>query len=690
MDKLPLDARLLSNAVIELNIARHILSLYAKEHPLVQLSLDKTFALLAELFDLRAEITLAVAKDTLIIDGHHLDPKNPVYREFALALSRMSVALVSFVKGATREEVFDFFRFLSRETADISSATLPQIIAEYPLPHILIQPLDYRTFAFAEDAVKQDGPDVYLLERHIKALLEGGLPVEGVQTLVGQIEPAKFAALLNQSGSEDVREEAYDSVVISYLRSGSKPFSGGDLQRLMTFIAGLRPELKQQFLSSSVKALSSDPAVLERALDGVSVDSIIDFFGAIDRSGAALPEALGTLIARFSRTGIELPGGGLGVDDVLFSREVAGLFKEDAHHQHGPQTYQGEIRRIVESREAAPGGPDGAEIAGEMEEDYIRYCHANALLALLDQPLPQLISLEDEDGYARIFNAHAARSMKTGQYAQLLELLTRFDDLGGRGRQQAVVEAVREYCRSAEFVAGVAESFRRYGRADRAGAALVCAYYGETIVPLLFDLLAVEERMYVRKLLLQLLIGLGKHVAREAPVRLLDKRWHVRRNTLYVLAESGARCDPGLLVRLGGDEDARVRLECARCLVRTGNGSGVNILRSLLNEATGGSADAAIAAAGALGVRELLPDLVALVRHPSGDTGLARRLRIVRTIAQIAGAPAAAALQDLLLLRVSLFPSESKRFRAEVRKALLRVSGKLQAAAADAKAEETP
>ena len=97
MDRMPLDARLLSNAIIELNIARHILALYSREHQLVQLSLDKAFSILSDLFEVRPQIALAVAKDTLIIDGRQLDQKNAVYREFALALSRMSVALVTFV-----------------------------------------------------------------------------------------------------------------------------------------------------------------------------------------------------------------------------------------------------------------------------------------------------------------------------------------------------------------------------------------------------------------------------------------------------------------------------------------------------------------------------------------------------------------------------------------------------------------
>ena len=300
MSKLPLDANLLGNAVIELNIARHILALYSREHQLVQLSLDKTVAILSDLFELRPEISLAVAKDTLIIDERHLDPKNPVFREFALALSRMSVALVSFVKGVTREEVYDFLRFLSRESAGISSETLPEVLAEYRLRHILIEPLDYRAFAFAEDSAKEDGSDEYLLERYIKALLDGNLPADGVQAVVENVEPGTLAVLMNQAGGELAQEASYDTVVSSYLRGGAgKPVSGGDLQRLMTFIAGLRPELKQQFLAASVKSLSRNQAALSQALEGVSVDSIIEFMAEIDRTRVALPAELGTLIARF-------------------------------------------------------------------------------------------------------------------------------------------------------------------------------------------------------------------------------------------------------------------------------------------------------------------------------------------------------------------------------------------------------
>jgi len=679
MSKLPLDVNLLSNAVIELNIARHILSLYSREHQLVQLSLDKTAAILADLFELRPEISLAVAKDTLIVDERPLDPKNPVYREFALALSQMSVALVSFVKGVTREEVYDFLRFLSREPTGISSETLSGILAEYQLRHILIEPLDYRAFAFAEDRTKKDGSDEYLLERYIKVLLDGNLPADGVQAVVENVEPGTLAVLMNQAGSALTQEASYDTVVSSYLRGDAgKPVSGGDLQRLMTFIAGLRPELKQQFLSSSVKSLSRDPAALSQALEGVSVDSIIEFMAVIDRTRVALPAELSTLISRFSRTGVRLPGGGLNVDDVLLSPEVSNLFKEEENHQHAPESYLAEIRRVVEAQSVVVSNLESSELAHELDEDYVRYCLANALLALLDSPLPGLITLEDEAAYATAFTALAQHSVESGQYAQLLEHLTRFEDLERRGLHMSVVRTVRAFCREPAFVAGIADSFRRHGRANRAGAAMVCAFYGRAIVPPLFDSLAVEERMHLRRLLLQLLIGLAEHTVREAPLRLRDGRWHVRRNTLYLLAECGARLDPALLEPLSGDPDPRVRLECARCLVLAGEAAGASTLRGLLHDAGGGVADAAIATVGAMGIRELLPDLVALIKKPSGNDGVRQRLRAVRALGQLGGDQAAAALRGLLPLRISLFPGETKSFRSEVRRMLKRLEGQPQ------------
>jgi len=55
-ENLPLDTRLLSDAIIELNISRHNVSIYPRNHPIVEKSLNRAFDFLQKLFELRQEM----------------------------------------------------------------------------------------------------------------------------------------------------------------------------------------------------------------------------------------------------------------------------------------------------------------------------------------------------------------------------------------------------------------------------------------------------------------------------------------------------------------------------------------------------------------------------------------------------------------------------------------------------------
>ncbi len=135
-DKIPLDARLLSDAIIELNISRRNVSIYPRDHPSVDKSLSKAFEYMQKLFELRPEITLAIARDTLIIDDYYLDKKNPVYREFALNLSRMNIAHVTFITGLTKDELYEFHRFISGRMGEVPAETVEEKLRELNLIHI--------------------------------------------------------------------------------------------------------------------------------------------------------------------------------------------------------------------------------------------------------------------------------------------------------------------------------------------------------------------------------------------------------------------------------------------------------------------------------------------------------------------------------------------------------------------------
>ncbi|MEK6743269.1 MAG: hypothetical protein AABZ15_06655, partial [Nitrospirota bacterium] len=77
--EVPLDTRLLSDAVIELNISRKNVGIYPPGHIQITKSIDRAYEVLIKLFEIRQEMTLGVAKDTLFVGQDYLDQRNPVY-----------------------------------------------------------------------------------------------------------------------------------------------------------------------------------------------------------------------------------------------------------------------------------------------------------------------------------------------------------------------------------------------------------------------------------------------------------------------------------------------------------------------------------------------------------------------------------------------------------------------------------
>src|SRR4030042_4172955 len=112
-EKLPIDAKLLYDAVIEVNISRRSKGLYPLDHPIANESINRAFELLKKLFELRNSITLGIAKDTLVIDEYTLDRKTPVFSEFALSLHDKGLAAITFYNGLEVEELVSLHELIT-------------------------------------------------------------------------------------------------------------------------------------------------------------------------------------------------------------------------------------------------------------------------------------------------------------------------------------------------------------------------------------------------------------------------------------------------------------------------------------------------------------------------------------------------------------------------------------------------
>ena len=150
--EVPLDTRLLSDAVIELNISRKNVGIYPPGHIQIVRSIDRAYNLLQQMFELREEMTLGIAKDTLLVGRNYLDKKNPVYRDFALSMNQQGIAAVTFIKGLEKEELVRFHRVITTKPEDIrAGGGIGAVISDVNIPHIRIVAIDYASFHLTEE-----------------------------------------------------------------------------------------------------------------------------------------------------------------------------------------------------------------------------------------------------------------------------------------------------------------------------------------------------------------------------------------------------------------------------------------------------------------------------------------------------------------------------------------------------------
>ena len=669
-EKIPLDARLLSDAIIELNISRRNVSIYPRDHPSVDKSLSRAFEYMQKLFELRPEITLAIARDTLIIDDYYLDKKNPVYREFALNLSRMNIAHVTFTTGLTKDELYEFHRFISGRVDEVSAETVGEKLRELNLIHIRAGLIDYGAFLFEEGKTSREKPAEQLWERYIYGMLEGTLNTEDMPEEFREIPPEVLARFINTVAADDLKEETYDRVITTYMRRSSETaFSSKDLKRLLGFINGLKPELKKQFLTSSLRTFTGDMDSTHKALREVSIDEVIELLSAINEQKLVIPEALKNLLDKLSGLPQEAMDSlsfesGLLVDDIFLAPDIANLLGEASFSAFIDDAYQKEIQKLLDFKAKGVAPAELREWEREYSDDAIEKDFNQSLLELL---LSDILSEEEYLSFVNLIRDQSAQFMWTGQYGQILSIIKVLDENAGRNKfSDATTEALRYY-HSGEFITGLISSLRMLGRQMRAEAWLLCQYYGEKIIPSLLDALVEEESQTVRRFFMELLKQFGAGVIPEAIKRLGDPRWFVKRNMLYILSEIN---NPEVLPSVRPycrHENLKVSVEAIKCLLSAGDRYGIQAVKDYLYSESREQVEQAISLTGAFRIREFVPDLIKMLKK-RGISGadLYDKIPVVRALGDIGDPAALPVLREVLSEKSILFKGSAERLKEEI------------------------
>ncbi|MDY6988882.1 MAG: HEAT repeat domain-containing protein [Thermodesulfobacteriota bacterium] len=314
------DINRLSEAVIELNIARKNVSMYPPGHVQVEKSVARAYAILNELVSVWPRITIGVAKDTLLIGEEQLDSKNPVFTDFAVALNGREIAAVTFVLGLRQQEVAKFEQILSIDPEKIMAhGGIEKVLSKAKIENIIVQALDYSGFHLTEEEEitlsesREESSEASMWQDFVSQLVSDTLDPSGDGLSPGDsldIPPAELAKFLNESKVDpETAAQSYESIVAQYIRRVTErkqltEEQSATLATLINVIQNLKPDLRKQFLAAAFQCLASDnlSSIAEDLLQGFPDDMVIEMIRQANEEGREIPRALLNVVQRMSFT----------------------------------------------------------------------------------------------------------------------------------------------------------------------------------------------------------------------------------------------------------------------------------------------------------------------------------------------------------------------------------------------------
>jgi HEAT repeat protein len=339
--EIPLDTRLLSDAVIELNISRKNVSIYPPGHIQITKSIDRAYEVLVKLFEIRQEMTLGVAKDTLFVGQDYLDQRNPVYRDFALSMNQQGIAAVTFMRGLDREQLVRFHRIITAKPDEITAmGGIAKVVENAGIPNIRVMAIDYASFHLTEEKEifkaqpkpgekAGDKPGAGVWQDFVSLLSSGALATSGEGVSLkdsSQIDPAELAKLLNERKLDSgAAVQSYDRIISSYVRTSAEKKQltqeqSQTIANLNNLLKDLHPDIRKQFLSTAFKNVSENAksAGSEEVLGGLGDDMIIDMLRQASSEGREISPTLTGLLGKLAsvrdKSTSARPGGGAAQD----------------------------------------------------------------------------------------------------------------------------------------------------------------------------------------------------------------------------------------------------------------------------------------------------------------------------------------------------------------------------------------
>lgn len=485
---------------------------------------------------------LGVARGQLLVEGLATDPGNPVLKELANRLHRHQIGAIKMIPGVTKHEVADMLRLLG---GDARHSTVGSRLEEFDgrWDHIRLLPPAYDRIELSSDGQARTGEQHNLGEgtaaRLWLGLAAAALAREGAPEL--HTDPRAIAEALNQQMGEPERAKK----VVSYLLGLSRELKlshGAEAAVLKERLANLLNHIKPDTLKD-LATLGADLAQRRKlVVDAAMVlpaGAVLTLLRAVSDSGSnqAIPHAMVRLLSKLA---FQADKGAQSVReeaDLALREGVRQLVERWTLTDPNPLPYS----RVLERLSRHPAGSTGVNVEEfpaeairlikiSLETDTVGETVWAALEAMVAEGLAtDVVTLVEDPNVAEDIAELYWTKLATPSNMRIM--------LSNEPRDTPVVEMLLERM-------------------------------GMTAAEPMLESLEVADNRTIRRRLLTRLGKLGPAIGPMLTERLPGAPWYVQRNLLALLGSLPEIPADFPLAEYAGNEDARVRREALKLMLR--------------------------------------------------------------------------------------------------------------------------
>ena len=534
----------IKNFIAALITLQNQLRLYDAANMSVKMATEKVISILNSLLDENNELTIFVGQHAFIFEDQFIERSNPLFESFANLLFNHGISAVTFVKGVTPEEFYDFMKLAGRRSSfSWDEGGISAAMQQRNVKNITVREMSELDFSL-EDEVLEDvevceEDSSPLWQRYALSIVYGLHPEASLHN-IEVYSPKKLAELTKKllEESSGSRDEPLAKDLTRFLLSLKSAkvhvYRAATMKLLSDFVSELSPQVRRLFLGN-VFNLDTDAEMCEGFLRGVSDQVIMDaLHNASVDPGYAPPVALQLLGRLASERSLPVTSIGAASHPTEKNIErIAELFREDDFAKFVPKSYQNALISILKTRSLPAEVQENLLILKQSVHPGHLDKHIGEILMLI---LDGTVEVKDLGMLRKHLKDTIDHYLENKQFSKISGLL----DICCREQNwQNISFDINEHVGSGHFINSMLDNLLGLDKEQSVECIDLILKIGAPFISALMNRLSLEDNRSLRRIYLNVLLKFGEGCVHHAVSRLNDSRWFVVRNMIYLLRELG-------------------------------------------------------------------------------------------------------------------------------------------------------